>query len=115
MKTLTIEQRFDRLEEEIVVIKKMLSEILNRNTVGSKDPNLNEIMTVKQLADLINFDLNVIYAKCVKGEIPYFKIGKQYRFNKIDILNWIKTQKSQSAFSIDSYVDRYLQKHELKG
>lgn len=115
MKTLSIDQRFNRLEEEINIIKKMLNELLSRTAPNSKESNLKEIMTVKQVADFMGFDISVIYAKCSKGDMPYFKVGKQYRFKKVDILKWIREQKSESPFSVENYVERYLQKHELKG
>jgi excisionase family DNA binding protein len=114
MQQLNLEQRLDRIEKHVDDIKMLLKELLNKkseNTETTKDG----IMSVKQLGAFIGFDVNTIYAKCAKGEIPFFKIGNQYRFNKDEILKWIQDQKDESEFSVDNYVERYLQKNVLKG
>ncbi len=114
MRELNIEQRLNKIDENITAIKQMLKELLNKQAVQST-PNDKGIMSVKQVAQFLNLDINVIYAKCAKGGIPYFKIGKQYRFKKAEILEWIKGQKEEPEFSVDDYVNRYMQKNILKG
>jgi excisionase family DNA binding protein len=73
------------------------------------------IMSVKQVAQFLGVVINIIYVKCAKGDIPYFKIGKQYRFKKEDILNWVKEQNECPEFCVDDYVNKYMLKHVLKG
>lgn len=114
MRELNVEQRLNKIDENITAIKQMLKELLNKQAVQSI-PNDKGIMSVKQVAQFLNLDVNVIYAKCTKGDIPYFKIGKQYRFKKAEIQEWIKGQKEQPEFSVDDYVNRYMQKNILKG
>ena len=65
--------------------------------------------------EFLKLDLNVIYTKCGDGQIPYFKMGKLYKFKKSEILEWVKKQDASSPFSVDDYVERYLQKNQLKG
>ena len=114
MKQLSIEQRLEKIEEEIASIKKALEGLLNKPQVSQAIGNEPEIMTVKQLSQFTGIEENMIYANCAKGDIPYFKLGKQYRFRKSEIQNWLKEQKGHSKFSVDHYVDRYLQKNVLK-
>ncbi|WP_018629562.1 helix-turn-helix domain-containing protein [Niabella aurantiaca] len=114
MKQLNIEQRLEKIEEEIASIKKALERVLNKPQALQATGNEPEIMTVKQLAQFTGIDENMIYANCAKGDIPYFKLGKQYRFKKKEIQEWLKEQKGAPEFSVDQYVDRYLQKNVLK-
>jgi excisionase family DNA binding protein len=114
MQKLNTDQRLDRIEENLVVIKRLLEQLLNKPATNSSLNSDNEIMSVKQVAKFLNLDANIIYAKCAKGEIPYFKIGKGYRFKKTDILKWVQGQKETSDISVDQFVDQYLQTHILK-
>jgi len=115
MRELSIEQRLIRIDESIAVIKQMLESLINKPVQPSATNDDKVIMSVKQVAQFLGVDINIIYAKCAKGDIPYFKIGKQYRFKKEDILNWVKEQNECPEFSVDDYVNRYMQKHILKG
>lgn len=114
MRELNIEQRLTKIDENISAIKRLLGELLNKPATNSPVVNNDEIMNVKQVAQFLNLDANVIYAKCAKGDIPYFKIGKGYRFKKADILKWVEGQKEIPDISVDEFVDQYLQKNVLK-
>src|SRR6478735_2422626 len=115
MRELSIEQRLISIDENIAVIKQMLETLMNKPVTQSATNDDKVIMSVKQVPQFLGVDINIIYAKCAKGDIPYFKIGKQYRFKKEDILNWVKEQNECPEFSVDDYVNRYMQKHILKG
>ncbi|WP_315817969.1 hypothetical protein [Paraflavitalea speifideaquila] len=56
----------------------------------------------------------MIYTKCCDEKMPYFKMGKLYQFKKSEILEWVTKQDAGSPFSVDDYVERYLQKNQLK-
>jgi excisionase family DNA binding protein len=114
MREFNIEQRLSGIEDNVAAIKRMLEELLSSAALQSVKSDENEIMSVKQVAQFLGLDVNMIYLKCSKGDIPYFKIGRQYKFKKPEILNWIKEQKDHPDISVDDYVDRYMQKHILK-
>eukprot|EP01035_Chromulina_nebulosa_P068012 gene68012-93185_t len=82
----------------------MLKDVLQL-LAGSHQDRDKEILSVKQLADFMNVDINLIYAKCSRGEIPCFRVGKQYRFEKRRIVEWMSGQKTGSDFSVQNYVD----------
>jgi excisionase family DNA binding protein len=114
MRELNIEQRLNSIEDNVATIKRMLAELLSRTESQSSISDNNEIMSVKQVAQFLGLDVNIIYLKCSKGDIPYFKLGRQYRFKKPEIQKWIKEQKERVDISVDDYVDRYMQSHVLK-
>ncbi len=115
MSHLTLEQRMAKLEQEVSVIQRLVTELPGKLSQFKSGQEKPEIMNAKELAAFMKIDINVIYTKCAKREIPYFKLGKQYRFKKTEILDWIKEQEVESEFSVDAYVNRYLQKNELRG
>ncbi len=112
MRELDIEQRLIRIEESITVIRNLLEKSVDQHPVNDKEEK--EIMSVKQLAQFLGIDPAIIYSKCGRNEIPYFKLGRQYRFKKSEIEKWMKESKSDNTVSVDDYVDRYLQKHVMK-
>ena len=56
-----------------------------------------------------------MYAACGKGELPFLKIGKLYKFRKRDVLKWLEKDKENKLVDVDAYVSKYLQNNILKG
>jgi excisionase family DNA binding protein len=110
-----MEQRLEKMEADIQHIKSMLGELLNITRMATQNHSEEKIMSAKEVAEFLKLDLNVIYTKCADGQIPHFKMGKLYKFKRSEILEWVKKQDACSPFSVDDYVERYLQKNQLKG
>ncbi len=51
---------------------------------------MKNIITVKELADLLKLNEETIYKLAWKGELPGFKIGDSWRFDMDDILKLIR-------------------------
>lgn len=92
MNTSAFEQRLDRMETEIRQIKMMLNELLEITKAAFQSHAQENIMSTKGGADFLRLDINFIYAKCAKGEMPHFKMGKLYKFKKSEILEWLKSR-----------------------
>jgi len=114
MRELNIEERLFKIEENITIIRRMLEELLNRRIIETKQDDDKAIMTVKQVAQFLDLDVNIIYEKCARGDIPYFRLGKRYRFKKVDIIGWLNGHTKGPDISIDEYVNRYMQKHMMR-
>jgi len=102
------------MEADIQCIKTMLIELLETNRMTFQNHSEEAIMSAREVAQFLKLDLNVIYGKCADGQIPHFKMGKLYKFKKSEILEWVKKQEGSCPFSVDDYVERYLQKSQLK-
>jgi len=115
MREAIILQRLDHIEMELREIKGLL--LGQKNMIREvEEPNgQEEMISAKEVARLLQCDLQVVYTKCAHRELPHVKMGKSYKFKKSEILNWIKQQQAASSFSVEGYVDRYLQKHSRKG
>lgn len=109
----TIEERLEQIEKDVNQIKLMFIEHLSNYTkTQSKEESL---LNVKDVSSFLKVDNSIIYAACSKGELPFIKIGKSYKFKKDDILKWMESCRNKSAINIDDYVNSYLQRHILRG
>jgi hypothetical protein len=68
-----------------------------RNIAGKKIEK-NKILTVKS-----------------RNAAMWVKIGKLYKFKKVDVLKWIEKEKQNKVVDVDAYVSKYLQNNILKG
>lgn len=60
-------------------------------------------LTVKDVANLLKVNEKTIYRWLKKGEIPVYKIGEQYRFNRSELLEWVTSR--QINVSADIFHD----------
>ena len=109
----TIEERLQQIEKDVSEIKLMLINFLSdfRQTQSKEEPLLN----VKDVSSFLKVDSSIIYAACSKGELSFIKIGKSYKFKKVDILKWMENGRDKVVTNVDDYVNSYLQKHTLRG
>ena len=54
-------------------------------------------MTVQDVAEYLNIDPKTVYRLVNRGELPGFKVGGSWRFEKADIDKWIAKQKEEAA------------------
>ncbi len=109
----TIEDRLEQIEKDVIQIKMMLINFLsNQTSIQSKEASL---LNVKDVSAFLKVDNNLIYAACNKGDLPFIKIGKSYKFKKEDILKWVENGKDKNVIDLDNYVNNYLQKNTLRG
>ncbi|MDF9392977.1 DNA-binding protein [Methylococcus capsulatus] len=59
--------------------------------------NLEQAMTVRNLAEYLNVTEKTIYRLVQRGEIPGFKVAGAWRFQRADIDVWIDDQKRASV------------------
>jgi excisionase family DNA binding protein len=51
---------------------------------------MSEILTVREVAALLKINEKTAYKLAAKGEIPGFKVGGSWRFDRGEIENWIR-------------------------
>lgn len=109
----TIEDRLEQIEKDVLQIKAMFINFLSNQTIThSKEESL---LNVKDVSAFLKVDNNLIYSACNKGEIPFIKIGKSYKFKKEDVLKWLESGQDKHLIDVDNYVNSYLQKNTLRG
>jgi excisionase family DNA binding protein len=50
----------------------------------------DEILTIREVAELLKINEKTAYKLALAGEIPGFKVGGSWRFQRQEIANWIK-------------------------
>ena len=50
----------------------------------------DEILTIREVAELLKINEKTAYKLAADGEIPGFKVGGSWRFDRQEIANWIK-------------------------
>ena len=51
------------------------------------------LIDISQLSELINIKPKTIYDWVHKGKIPYYKIEGSLRFDRDEVLKWLKSKK----------------------
>ncbi len=62
----------------------------NSTTTRPPKKEVKEIMDIRELSDYLGIGKSKIYALIRAKKIPASKIGRQYRFSKEVIDNWLK-------------------------
>ena len=57
----------------------------------------DEILTLKEVAEYLKLAEKTAYRLAAEGKLPGFKVGGSWRFQREDVLNWIKEQKNKSG------------------
>ena len=52
------------------------------------------LLTVKQVAQILQWNPFTIVKKAEKGELPGFKMGRAWRFREEDITRWIEEKRN---------------------
>lgn len=58
---------------------------------GSNMP-LNEVLTVSEVATFLRVNRSTVYKLIRRGELPAFKIGSDWRFNRVQIEALVKVR-----------------------
>ncbi len=71
------------------------------------------IMTVGDVAEYLSLDPQTVSRKAQTGELPGFKVGNRWRFDRDDIDRWIVGQKNNTG-ELSVRVDRIWEKIRSK-
>jgi excisionase family DNA binding protein len=58
---------------------------------------MNDILTVKEVAQYLKVNERTIYRLAKKGEIPAFRVGSSWRFKINEIENWMSEQSQENS------------------
>ena len=57
----------------------------------------DEILTLPEVATLLKVAEKTVYTMAQRAQLPAFKVRGQWRFKRVDLDDWIDTQKDASA------------------
>ncbi len=58
------------------------------------------MLDVKEVAKLLTVSEKTVYRWIAKNEIPAYKIGESYRFNRVELLEWATAHKVKVSYQI---------------
>ena len=115
MRKKTIDQRLQELQDDVKKILAIIDPDGKTPSSDSDEDNQEAMMTIKAVADFLRMEVSAIVGKCENGEMPYTKQGKSIKIKRADLIGWIRKRKDSDEGSVENYVNRYLDKHPLKG
>ena len=58
---------------------------------AASQPREPDVLTVDQLAELLQVDAKTVRSLAAKGELPGRKLGRHWRFSRQAVLDWLAT------------------------
>ena len=124
-KHLSENDRLVKIETDLQLIKSMLKEVLTNQANGVAISE-ERIMNVNEAVEFIGIEKHILYAKCANGEIPFFRMGKLYKFKRSELIQLkdaqgsITVKKKMRDYSNEPYFVKkaekataFLKKHGL--
>lgn len=109
---------FDQLPGAVAQLFEKLSgieELLREQRHTPKQPEPELFFDTEQAGAFLNLTVPTIYGLVHRKKINYFKQGKQLRFLKKDLTEWILSGRKQTQVEIDLETDLYLLKLKKGG
>ncbi len=80
------------MEERIIceVLKRLESQ---RETEENQKTKENDYLTIDELCELTKLKKSTIYAKRSRRELPAYKFGRELRFRRSEIEEWMQTKR----------------------
>jgi excisionase family DNA binding protein len=60
------------------------------------------LMSVRQVAEFLQLNQTTIYAWAQQGQLPGYKLGRNWRFRPSEIEAWLVKRRQGSAADVDS-------------
>jgi excisionase family DNA binding protein len=87
-------------EDELeALLKRVLNELLQTlppNGNSGEIKSAGEIMTIKQVSELLHLSVQTLYGKTSARTIPHFKKGKKLYFKREEVFEWITQDKRKT-------------------
>lgn len=106
--------RIQLLEQEVKKLQAIVKNLAKENpqpTLGQAEDDA--ILNLDEAHKLLNLPPHMIYSKAKSGELPSFKIGKQYKFKHSELAHWKEMKAMSKKVNTDEYVNSYLQRKKL--
>lgn len=67
-----------------------------------------QFYTTSEIAEMLKMNVQVVARKLQKGEIPGYKIGKDWRVSEQGLWSWLEKHSNQKQSEAEKIVGRYL-------
>lgn len=90
-----------------VLIKDSLQEVLKSINIAPVEYP-DEILDVREAAELLNLSIPTVYSKVSKKEIPCMKRGKKLHFSRNELLRYLHGGRRKTAEEVDAIAQDYV-------
>jgi len=104
---------FETIDARLTNIECLLLD-LKRNP-PTENVASEQLLTIKQAAELLSLSVPTIYGLVAKQEIPVSKKGKRLYFSKQELTEWIKAGRKLTITEIDSQALTFLTNQKKRG
>lgn len=94
------EELADRLDRRLDRIEALLLEKSNSQLSESILPKKDDLLNIKQAAQLLNMAKGSIYQLVHKGTVPYMKRSKKLYFSEKELRQWLQSGRRQTVQEI---------------
>jgi len=98
------ELTFDQLPKVVSEMADRLEKIekLLLSQVNPTQPEADQFLTIKQVAEILTLSVPTIYGLVQRAEIPSCKKGKRLYFSRIELMDWIKAGRKKTNSEIEA-------------
>jgi len=100
---------FEIIDARLSNIENLLLDLKHGTSSGSK-PDPDQLLNIKEAAQLINLSVPTIYGLVASSKIPVCKKAKKLYFSKRELMDWIKSGRKKTNEEIDREAQRHLAK-----
>jgi excisionase family DNA binding protein len=105
---------FEHLPEAVDQVNKKLDYIERLLVKQNKLPEsqAEELLTVKETAELLSLTVPTIYSKVSRRELPFMKQSKRLYFSRVELMDYLKAGRKRTNAEIEAEASNYLIKRK---
>lgn len=85
-------------DEFKVLLKEVLKEILSEENMNRKSDET--LIDIQEAASILDLAVATIYEKTSERSIPHYKYGKNVKFKRSELMEWVEAGKVKTAADI---------------
>jgi excisionase family DNA binding protein len=110
-----MENPFEIILERLNSIETLIREITGKEKVVVSAPMTNEIFDAEKASDYLSLKKSTLYKLTAQREIPHYKNGKKLYFKRVELDEWITTNRVATKEEINKMATEYLLRSSRKG
>ena len=99
----TITNPFEGIDSRLSNIEIMLSSMQSAPKEQKIPQEIeDQLLTVKQAANLLHLTISTLYGYVHRSEIPVNKVGKRLYFSKKELIDWVKSGRKKTITELEA-------------
>ena len=103
-----MENPFEIITGSLNRLETLLLDLSKAQKKPKEQDDPEKLLTIQEVAELLNLSVPTIYSKVSKGELPVMKFGKKLYFSYLEILAFLKQGRKKTNYEIQAEAEKYL-------